>query len=182
MLRIHLLGILFFFISTDSYTQEFQVTFDDAPAPSKKEILQDKISGSEASSQVNYAAEKDTLRALIVEKARKYEGVGYRYGQANEQGFDCSGYVSYVYSCFNFSLPHSSLAQYKLSRHLKERNARPGDLVFFITRGNQISHVGIYLGDNSFIHSPGQGKKVCVESLDSAYFRKHLAGFGSVLR
>ena len=82
---------------------------------------------------------------------------------------------------FGYSLPRSSFDQYKQSRHVKAVEARPGDLVFFVTRGRKISHVGIYLGNNEFIHSPGKGKSVSISNLDEIYYKKHLAGFGTYL-
>lgn len=125
----------------------------------------------------------DTIRNGIIGKALKYIGVGYHYGQSSEKGFDCSGYVKYVYGSFGLPLPHSSYEQYKMSTRIKAPEAEPGDLVFFITRGGKrISHVGIYLGDNQFIHSTSRGKTVSVSSLDAEYYKRHLAAFGSVLK
>jgi cell wall-associated NlpC family hydrolase len=68
-----------------------------------------------------------------------------------------------------------------MSKHLETSEAQFGDLVFFITRGNGISHVGIYLGNNQFIHSPGKGRFVSIDSLNAGYYKNHLVGFGSVL-
>jgi cell wall-associated NlpC family hydrolase len=123
----------------------------------------------------------DSFRTCLVTNAKKYIGVSYHYSQASENGFDCSGYVKYVYKNFGYSLPRSSLDQYKQSRHVKAREAQPGDLVFFVTRGKKISHVGIYLGNNQFIHSPSKGKSVSISNLDEDYYRKHLAGFGTYI-
>jgi len=78
-------------------------------------------------------------------------------------------------------LPHSSLAQYQMSKHVKAAKALPGDLVFFRTRGRRVSHVGIYLGDSTFIHSPSSGKTVSVDSLNAAYYKNRLVGFGKIL-
>jgi cell wall-associated NlpC family hydrolase len=161
------------FVMAQSCSQEFQVIFDEESLPVRPET---------AEANMTTISDRDTIRNLIIEKAREYLGVGYRYGQSGEDGFDCSGFVRLIYGHFNYSLPHSSYEQYKRCTHLKERKARPGDLVFFVTRGNQISHVGIYLGDNSFIHSPSSGKKVCIDSLNADYYKKRLAGFGKVLR
>ncbi|MFO7370926.1 MAG: C40 family peptidase [Bacteroidales bacterium] len=171
--------------------QDFEVTFDDAPPASVK---REKTTNQPDEQQQNTTSvekvtsynEKqspglDTIRLSIVEKAREYLGVNYHYGRSDEQGFDCSGYVRFVYSKFGFTLPHSSSEQYRQSRRIKNRKALPGDLVFFQTRGKPIGHVGIYLGDNSFIHSPSRGRQVSIESLDSAYYKSRLVGFGSFL-
>ncbi|MBN1143353.1 MAG: C40 family peptidase [Bacteroidales bacterium] len=172
--------------------QDFEVIFDDAPPASVKnekitdrsEQQQQNATSVETATSYNekQSSKADTIRLSIVEKAREYIGVNYRYGHSDEQGFDCSGYVRFVYSKFGFTLPHSSSEQYKQSRHIKNRKALPGDLVFFQTRGKPIGHVGIYLGDNSFIHAPSRGKQVCIESLDSAYYKSRLAGFGTFLK
>jgi cell wall-associated NlpC family hydrolase len=113
--------------------------------------------------------------------ARKYLGVGYKYSQSDENGFDCSGYVKYIYGNFGYSLPRSSYDQYRQCNRVKTKDALPGDLVFFITRGKKVSHVGIFLGNNQFIHSPSRGKSVSISSLDELYYMQHLAGFGSYL-
>ncbi len=64
---------------------------------------------------------------------------------------------------------------------LRRMEALPGDLIFFVTRGRKVSHVGIFLGNNQFIHSPSKGKSVSISSLDEAYYQKHFAGFGAYL-
>lgn len=123
----------------------------------------------------------DKIRTGIIKKACDYIGVSYRYGQSSEKGFDCSGYVKFIYQIFGVALPHSSFTQYKISRHIGTDEARSGDLVFFITRGQRVSHVGIYLGNNQFIHSPGRGRTVSIDSLNTGYYNRRLVGFGSVL-
>ena len=121
------------------------------------------------------------IRNGIINKAHNYIGVSYRYGQSSEKGFDCSGFVKYIYKNFGLELPHSSYSLYKISRHIETTEAQSGDLVFFITRGKGVSHVGIYLGNNQFIHSPGRGRSVSIDSLTAGYYKSHLVGFGSVL-
>jgi len=123
----------------------------------------------------------DTLRKRIIKKAHDYIGVRYYYGKSCETGFDCSGYVKFIYQSFGLTLPHSSYGQYKMSKHMESAEAKPGDLVFFITRGKGISHVGIYLGENLFIHSPGRGRYVSIDTLDTGYYHNHLIGYGTVL-
>ncbi len=161
--------LLLFALPFLSWSQtEFEVVFDDDPAP----ITRDSV---------NTIVLTDSLRCGLVSNARKYIGTDYHYSQSNENGFDCSGYVKYVYGNFGYSLPRSSYDQYKQSRHLKAAEAQPGDLVFFITRGKKVSHVGIYLGNSEFIHSPSKGKSVSISNLNEIYYKKHMAGFGSYL-
>jgi cell wall-associated NlpC family hydrolase len=121
------------------------------------------------------------IRTSIINKAHNYIGVSYHYGQSSEKGFDCSGFVKFIFQNFGFELPHSSYTMYKISKHIETTEAKSGDLVFFITRGKAVSHVGIYLGNNQFIHSPGKGRTVSIDSLSAGYYKKHLVGFGSVL-
>lgn len=123
----------------------------------------------------------DVMRSNIIGKAFEYIGVLYRYGHATEKGFDCSGYVNYVFNKFGLTLPRSSLAQYSASKKIDAPEAQPGDLVFFKTRGNRVSHVGIYLGDSLFIHAPGRGQKIRTQSLAYPYYKARFAGFGGVL-
>jgi cell wall-associated NlpC family hydrolase len=161
--------ILILVLPFKSWSQsDFKVIFDDDPPAAVNDAPKITVLA-------------DSLRASLVGNAMKYIGVRYHYSQSNENGFDCSGYVKYVYGNFGYSLPRSSYEQYKQSRHIKAFKAQPGDLVFFVTRGKKISHVGIYLGNNQFIHSPGKGKSVSISNLDEIYYKKHLAGFGTYL-
>jgi len=159
-------------MSALAFSQEFEVIFDAEPVHNHHDTVEISFT---------IKSPKDTIRLMIVEKAREYLGVNYQWGQSNENGFDCSGYVKYIFAQFGFTLPHSSYEQYNTSRRLTEHKAKPGDLVFFVTRGQRISHVGIYLGDSIFIHAPSKCKQVCVESLEKDYYKNHLAGFGSIL-
>jgi cell wall-associated NlpC family hydrolase len=173
------------------FSQDFEVIFDDGEILAKSDTTRPKIAlakhsesgkkGKTLDLSMNDSMLIDTLRMQIIEKARQYIGVNYKYGQSNENGFDCSGYVKYIYGQFGYTLPHSSYEQYSKSKPLKGNNAKPGDLVFFVTRGSKVSHVGIYMGDNTFIHSPSRGKQVRIDSLDSEYFRRHLAGFRTII-
>jgi cell wall-associated NlpC family hydrolase len=169
--------IVLFPFESWSQQSDFTVTFDDSPAVQPESPNAPVIQPESSNTPVI----DDSMRIKLIDNARKYLGVSYRYSQANENGFDCSGYVQYVYKNFGYSLPRSSHEQYTLSRHVKSREALPGDLIFFITRGKKISHVGIYLGNNQFIHSPGKGKSVSIDTLDEIYYKKHFAGFGSYL-
>lgn len=164
----------------DTWSQEFQVTWDDTPVKPKDSVI--IASKPEIPDSIKLQAmDNDSLRLLLVTKAKEYLGVNYHYGHSEKDGFDCSGFVKYVYGQFNYTLPHSSSAQYNASKQVKAKRAYPGDLVFFRINGKKISHVGIYLGDNMFIHAPSRGKQVCIESVEAAYYKKRLAGFGRIL-
>ena len=92
----------------------------------------------------------------VVQVALQYQGVPYVYGGATPAGFDCSGFVMYVYAQFGVGLPHSSRAQGAGGVAISRADARPGDIVVMDGGG----HSGIYLGDNLMVHSPRPGKVV----------------------
>ena len=105
-------------------------------------------------------------------------GTPYRWGGTGPAAFDCSGLVMYVHRQFGYEVPRTAAQQYKEARRVKRRDLQPGDLVFFKLSGRKISHVGIYTGDDYFIHAPQSGGRVRLASLDNAYFRKRFAGAG----
>ena len=117
-----------------------------------------------------------SLSALAV--ARTLIGTPYRFGGADPNGFDCSGLVQYSFQQAGVNLPRTSRDIFRSSRLIRPADRQPGDLVFFAISKNKISHVGIYSGDNHFIHSPSSGKGVSYASLDSSYWSKRLVGVG----
>lgn len=123
--------------------------------------------------------EASDLRGALVALAMKLRDVRYvRGGRSPATGFDCSGFVRYVFAhAIGLRLPANSAAQFLAGIKVKRGDMQPGDLVFFHTRGKKrISHVGIYLDNGRFIHSPSAGKSVEVSSLDEAYWAKRFAG------
>jgi len=98
--------------------------------------------------------------------ARRFLGVRYVYGGSSPRsGFDCSGFVRYVYAHFGVSLPHSSYAQFNDGRGVARGSLRPGDLLFF----DGLGHVGMYVGNGRFIHAPHTGTRVRIERLAGWY-------------
>ncbi len=120
---------------------------------------------------------------LIIEKAAQYLGTAYRYGGEGPAGFDCSGFVRFVFSGFGYSLPHNAAAQFSSANDLGGSELIIGDLVFFACNGRGIDHVGIYSGDNKFIHSssPRSGG-VIYSSLTEGYYAGKYAGARRLLR
>ncbi len=118
------------------------------------------------------------VRARLVDTARGYIGVPYRWGgSSEEEGFDCSGLTMSVYRLNGFNLPRNSREQFRTGRPVDSRALSEGDLVFFDTRGRgYVSHVGIYAGNGRFIHAPRTGRAVSVESLNDAYYRSRFMG------
>jgi cell wall-associated NlpC family hydrolase len=124
-------------------------------------------------------SEAASLRQDLVTLAMKLRDVRYvRGGHSPSTGFDCSGFVRYVFAhAIGLRLPANSARQFLAGIKVKRDDMQPGDLVFFHTHGKKrISHVGIYLDNGRFIHSPSAGKSVEVSSLDEAYWAKRFAG------
>ena len=105
-------------------------------------------------------------------------GIDYRYGgDTPERGLDCSGLIRYVFQeVTGVTLPRTSKELSRIGRDVRAADLAPGDLVFFNTRRFAFSHVGIYLGDDRFIHAPSRGGEVGVASLSSEYWRKRYNG------
>jgi len=107
--------------------------------------------------------------------ALKLQGVPYKYGGTSPKtGFDCSGFVSYVYAnSVGIKLPRDSNSQSKAGKSVKRTNLKSGDLVFFkFGKGSKVDHVGIYVDSNNFIHAPSSKGKVRIESLNLPYWQK----------
>jgi cell wall-associated NlpC family hydrolase len=107
----------------------------------------------------------------VVGIAMRYLGVPYVWGGSTPRGFDCSGFVSYVFAQIGVSLPHSSYSQFGMGAAVSISQLQPGDLVFF----TGASHVGIYIGGGQFIHAPHTGDVVKISSL-SGYYSSNFAG------
>lgn len=105
-------------------------------------------------------------------------GIHYkRGGNTPEGGMDCSGLVDYVFKeAWGKILPRTSLELSKVGETIKRQDLQPGDLVFFNTLKRGFSHVGIYLGEHKFIHSPASGGQVRIESMDVSYWKKRFNG------
>jgi cell wall-associated NlpC family hydrolase len=105
-------------------------------------------------------------------------GIRYKYGgDAPESGLDCSGLVRYVFKeVLNKELPRTSHELSQVGKKVDTRDLQPGDLVFYNTLRRSFSHVGIYLGDNKFIHAPSAGGAVRIESMDVGYWKKRFNG------
>ena len=105
-------------------------------------------------------------------------GVSYRFGgEKPEDGLDCSGLVRHVFQqVTGVTLPRTAKEMSRIGGAVAKKELEPGDLVFFNTRRFAFSHVGIYLGDNRFIHAPRSGRDVEIAQLDSSYWHKHFDG------
>ncbi|HQV49605.1 C40 family peptidase [Dokdonella sp.] len=118
------------------------------------------------------------LAKRLLDLANTLRDIRYRRGgRSPASGFDCSGFVSYVFrNGIGVDLPNTSAAQYRDGREVERDQLQRGDLVFFRTRGKQISHVGMYIGDGEFIHAPSRGKRVSVSRLSTPYWAHRFVG------
>ena len=114
----------------------------------------------------------------LLQYALNYQGVSYRRGGTNpDSGFDCSGFVGYVFDHVEgLALPHSARAISQIGTRINLSELQPGDLVFFHFMRNTVSHVGIYLGNDQFIHaSSTRTGSVMVSSLNDSYWSRHFS-------
>ncbi|MCM8770056.1 MAG: C40 family peptidase, partial [Candidatus Omnitrophica bacterium] len=116
-----------------------------------------------------------TLGQRVAEEARRFLNTPYRLGGDNWWGIDCSGLVKQVYEAVGLKVPATSTEQFRHGQPISLTQAKPGDLVFFSENG-RINHVGIYLGNEEFIHASSLQQKVTVASLANDYFRRKLVG------
>ena len=117
----------------------------------------------------------------ILTTALSYRGVKYRFGGAAPTGFDCSGFVMYVFNKHGIKLPRTADKQFEVGKTIKGKNdLKPGDLVFFETYEKGASHVGIYQGSGQFVHA-SSSKGVTVSGLSEAYYSKRYLGARRIL-
>lgn len=114
----------------------------------------------------------------VARDAKRLTGIPYRYGgESPRTGFDCSGLVRYVYRhAAGVTLPRTTKAMSRVGRPVSRNQLRPGDLVFYQTTRRAYSHVGIYLGNNRFVHAPSSGKRVEISKMSEYYWRHRYCG------
>jgi hypothetical protein len=114
--------------------------------------------------------------------ARSQMGVRYKWGGTSRNGFDCSGFTTYVFAKHGINLPRTANAQSNVGRVVQRGALQPGDLVFFKTSTYaRVTHVGIYIGNDQFIHASSGGGSVRINSLSENYYNQRYVGARRVL-
>lgn len=144
------------------------------PSTSTDEASAATSTTQEAESSASWTS---TAQEIILH-ALSQTGVKYKYGGITpDSGFDCSGFVRYVFKeAANLTLPHGARAMSQVGQNVSEKELKPGDLVFFNTMKSVYSHVGIYVGNNRFIHSPSAGSSISVADMNDSYWSKRFTG------
>lgn len=124
------------------------------------------------------SAQSASAKREVVPYAKTFIGTPYHYGgESPRTGFDCSGFVRYVYfHARGVELPREAAAMSRVGRRIRATELRPGDLVFYNTNGRPYSHVGIYVGNARFIHSPSTGKHVEIADMKIHYWQSRYNG------
>jgi peptidoglycan DL-endopeptidase LytE len=111
-------------------------------------------------------------RSLFVKVVKNFMGAPYRLGGSTLKGLDCSAFVKKIYQIFSVDLPRTAREQCRFGKGVGKKDLEEGDLVFFQTRQANGTHVGIYIGNNEFVHASSRNREVKVDSLDAPYFNK----------
>ncbi|MDF2874778.1 MAG: pgdS 3 [Sporomusa sp.] len=118
---------------------------------------------------------QESIPSNIVKTAEKYLKTPYRFGGESPAGFDCSGFVKYVYDRHGKKLPRTTDVQYKTGKKVARAGLKTGDLVFFATYASGASHVGIYTGNGKFIHA-SSSRGVMISQLNETYWKPRYLG------
>ena len=120
--------------------------------------------------------------ASFIAAAERLSGVRYQLGgDSPSTGFDCSGYVHYVFGLFRIQVPRTVAELYRAGKPATSKAIKPGDLLFFRTSGSSISHVALAINADEFIHAPGESGQVRTERLSSPYWQARFVGIRRIL-
>jgi len=135
------------------------------------------VTASPALAETQEAPKADeSIRDRLLRVAQKMLSVPYRFGGTTLWGLDCSGFVQKAFAFLNRDLPRSAREQFREGAAVEKADLTPGDLVFFRTYAKYPSHVGIYLGDNRFVHASSSERKVKIDNLEAPYYVKRYIG------
>lgn len=130
-------------------------------------------SGSPEIPEQSTVRASDEVGSKAIVFAKQMLGKPYKYAGDTPAGFDCSGLVKYSYGRAGIFMPRDTQSQHRVSVLVSARGLREGDLLFFDQEGKKKSHVGMYIGNERFIHAPSSGGKVRIDSMNAEYWKKH---------
>ncbi len=161
--------------SDPSSTGNVPVTTTEEGAAEQESGTGDSESGTPAPEEEEELSPAERRKEALIRDALAARGIRYRYGGTSRGGFDCSGFTRWLMlRNLGIKLPHSARAQARYGEKVPPGTLKPGDLVFFKTNRRGISHVGMYVGNNRFIHAPRTGRSVAVDSLTGYYKRRYV--------
>lgn len=175
--RIYILLIIILIISACQPNVRFATKDEDSKSSKSDDDYRNKKGKYETPSKNDDKISSKQKR--VINEAENWLGTPYCYGGETKNCADCSGYVKEVFLAAGVKLPRTATEQYKFGKEVSKDSPTPGDLVFFGT-SKKISHVGIFLGNNYFIHS-STSRGVVRQSLNDSYYQKRFVGFRRVL-
>jgi cell wall-associated NlpC family hydrolase len=138
--------------------------------------------GSSAAAPSADEAPAQPAETMLIDTALGLRGAAYRNGGSDPNGFDCSGFTQYVFAQHGITLPRDTRDQFQVGEKVKLEDVKTGDLVFFHTVARGVSHVGIAVNDDEFVHAPSTAGVVRVEHLSSAYWSRRFIAARRVSR
>lgn len=169
-----------FYIDSDTHTWEggkysidlelnFKNIMNEVSAGQDEQTSSSSTSSS-SSSSTSSSSSSNSIGDKLVSLAKSKLGCKYVWGATGSNTFDCSGLTSWCHKQVGISIPRTSLAQSKGGKAVSKSNLQAGDLLFWKTTSAEVGHVGIYVGNNQFIHAPNKSKPVKYDSLSSSYY------------
>lgn len=153
-------------------------TIKNKQMPAKKSNKNSRPSPTE---QITIDQTVSPTTSAVVATAKKYLGVPYKFGGDTPKGFDCSGYLQYIFAKNGMKIPRTVDDQYKIGISLTQSQLKTGDLVFFTTYEKGASHCGLYLGEGKFIHA-SSSKGIHIDELSNAYWKPRYIGAKRILQ
>lgn len=160
--------------SSGAVPRPFPTPGGDTPVTATPAPTTPPVSGEPDAAPINPGTLPDGY--TLSSTALSLRGAPYRNGGSTPEGFDCSGFVQYVFGRHGLAMPRETREQFRVGRSVKRDDLAPGDLVFFSTVGPGASHVGIVIGGDQFVHAPSTRGVVRVERLSAEYWNRRFIG------